>query len=385
MKVVHHKKLFVLNCGSSSIKYKLFHFHAEDETVLAEGIVERIGDVVKDYSQGFRIIAERLAVEGVLTSFTQLDAAAHRVVHGGSRYEKAVIIDEDVIDAIRECIPLAPLHNPANLEGIMTLRRLAPQLPQVAVFDTAFHQSMPPEAYRYALPKELEEEGVRRYGFHGISHHYLTRRTAKLLGKNRDSLNMITIHLGNGASMAAIENGRSIDTTMGMTPLEGLVMGTRCGDLDPGVVLWLCESKGMDARDADALLNRRSGLRGLCGTNDMREIVSRQSAGDEDASFAFRLFCRRIRKYIGAYTALLGRVDAVVFSGGIGTNSPEVREEVCRGLAGFGIDIDSEKNRQKVDDAVLIQSDGSRVAVAAIRTDEELQIAQESLALLSCM
>ncbi len=385
MKAVYHKKLFVLNCGSSSIKYKLFHLHAEEETVLAEGIVERIGDVVKDYAQGFRIIAERLAEEGVLTSIRQLDAAAHRVVHGGRRYEKAVMIDEDVIDAIRECIPLAPLHNPANLEGIMTLRRLAPQLPQVAVFDTAFHQSMPPEAYRYALPKELEEEGVRRYGFHGISHHYLTRRTAKLLGKNRDRLNMITIHLGNGASMAAIENGRSIDTTMGMTPLEGLVMGTRCGDLDPGVVLWLCESKGMDARDADALLNRRSGLRGLCGTIDMREIVSRQSAGDEDASFAFRLFCRRIRKYIGAYTALLGRVDAIVFSGGIGTNSPEVREEVCRGLAGFGIDIDSEKNRQKVDDAVLIQSDGSRVAVAAIRTDEELQIAQESLALLSCM
>lgn len=376
------KKLFVLNCGSSSIKYKLFDL--DDTTqLLSSGIIEEIGDEVKSYEEGFSIIAGRLREEGVLEDFGELWGAVHRVVHGGSKYEKAVLIDDAVLSAIRDCIPLAPLHNPANLEGIMTLRKLAPQLPQVAVFDTAFHQSMPPEAYRYALPEELDEEGIRRYGFHGISHHYLTRRAAALLGKARGDVNLITIHLGNGASMTAVEQGRSIDTSMGMTPLEGLVMGTRCGDLDPGIVLWLCEEKGMDARDADMLLNRRSGLKGLCGTNDMRRIVARMQEGDEEAAFAFRLFCLRIRKYIGAYMALLGTVDAIVFSGGIGSHSAEVREEVCRGLELLDMEIDAAKNRHHVTDAALISRHTSRIAIAAIETDEELQMVYESMDLLS--
>ncbi|BBG66118.1 acetate kinase [Hydrogenimonas sp.] len=369
-------KVLVLNAGSSSLKYRLF----VDEKQVAYGAVERIGESesgIKNHMEALKVVGKRLRSSGVVGSFDSLDAVGHRVVHGGEKFTDPVLVDEKVIEALRELIPLAPLHNPANIEGILTMRKIAPDVPQVAVFDTAFHQSMPKEAFLYAIPLELYSSyGIRRYGFHGTSHSYIFAEAAKLLGRPRESLNVITLHLGNGASACAIENGRSIDTSMGFTPLEGLVMGTRCGDLDPEIPLFL-EEKGVDA---GKILNKESGLKGLCGYNDMREVEKSAADKSAEAQTALKIYSRRVRKYIGAYFALLGRVDAVVFTAGIGENSPKIREMVCSGLENLGIELDMAKNRAGETD---ISKDTSRSRIFVIKTDEELQIARETEALLS--
>jgi acetate kinase len=361
-------KILVLNSGSSSLKYKLF----DGGEAVFGGVVERIGEPggVPDHHAALRAAEEALARSGCLASLASLDAVGHRVVHGGERFVAPVLIDETVIEAIRALIPLAPLHNPANLEGIETVAAIAPALPQVAVFDTAFHQTMPESAYLYAIPYELyEREGIRRYGFHGTSHAYIAQEAARRLGKPLERCNLITLHLGNGASACAIRHGRSIDTSMGLTPLEGLVMGTRSGDLDPQIPLMLAQ-KGIDA---DTLLNRQSGLKGLCGDNDLRRVVARAEAGDAAALRALAVYVRRIRKYLGAYLLELGRIDALVFSAGVGEHSPKVRAMVCEGLEAFGIVVDPERNGRNAGD---IAAEGLHTRVLVIPTDEERAIAE---------
>ncbi|WP_456381127.1 acetate/propionate family kinase [Hydrogenimonas sp.] len=368
-------KILVLNSGSSSLKYKLF----EDRRSMAEGVIERIGEEggVKNHHEALESVEKDLVERGVLASFGELDAVGHRVVHGGEKFVRPTRIDAEVIEAIRELIPLAPLHNPANLEGIETMAKKAPLLPQVAVFDTAFHQTMPEEAYLYAIPIELyEKEGIRRYGFHGTSHRYVAERAAERLGKPLERVNLITLHLGNGASACAVENGRSVDTSMGFTPLAGLVMGTRCGDLDPEIPI-LMERKGMDA---DKVLNKRSGLKGLCGENDVRTIRAAMLSGDAAAERALKIYAYRIRHYVGAYFAVLGRVDALVFTAGVGEHSAYVRGAVCEGLEHLGIRIDESRNERGERD---IAADDSPVRVFVIPTDEELEIAIQTEAVLN--
>ncbi|MGI9343375.1 MAG: acetate/propionate family kinase, partial [Gammaproteobacteria bacterium] len=347
-------KVLVLNAGSSSIKYELFDMAKRE--VLAAGLMERIGEpqarlkhrhrkagamqeslregAVADHREGFAWIGEALRNSGVVSGPEDLSGVGHRVVHGGDAFQAAALIDARVVARIREQIPLAPLHNPANLVGIEVAMAGIPDVPQVAVFDTAFHHSMPPHAYRYALPDELYgAHRVRRYGFHGTSHAFVAKQAALYLGQPLDTLNLISLHLGNGASAAAIENGRSIDTSMGMTPLEGLVMGTRCGDLDPAIVFFLARETGLDNDALESLLNRDSGLKGICGVNDMREVLRRVEDGDERAELAIDIYAYRIKKYIGAYCAALGRIDAIVFTAGIGENSPDIRSRACSGLS----------------------------------------------------
>jgi acetate kinase len=303
----------------------------------------------------------------------------HRVVHGGENFHRPTVVDDQVIAAIRDTIPLAPLHNPANLGGIEIARRLFPGVPQVAVFDTAYHQTMPATSYRYALPEHLyKEHRVRRYGFHGTSHHYVAKRAASLLGTPATACNLITLHLGNGASATAIREGRSVDTSMGMTPLEGLVMGTRCGDIDPAIHFYLCENVGLDNDALEDLLNRKSGLLGICGVNDMREIHRLAAGGDERAQLAVGIFCHRLKKYLGAYYAELGRVDAVVFTGGIGENDAEIRARTCAGLESLGICLDPDANGAPERGERAISTPESRVKVLVIPTNEELEIARQS-------
>ncbi|WP_456486085.1 acetate/propionate family kinase [Hydrogenimonas sp.] len=367
-------KILVLNAGSSSLKYRFF----DEMKAVAEGVVEHIGETrgPKDHAEALETAEKSLAKSGALDSFEELDGAGHRVVHGGERFVEPVVIDDEVVKAIHALIPLAPLHNPANLVGIETMRRKVPKLPQVAVFDTAFHQTMKKEAYLYAIPIEFyEKEGVRRYGFHGTSHFYVAKEAAKILGEDMDKTNLITLHLGNGASACAIENGKSVDTSMGFTPLQGLVMGTRSGDVDPEIPLWMAK-KGLDA---DLILNKKSGLKGLCGENDMRLIEKRALCGDEAARDALNVFIHRIRHYVGAYYALLGRVDAIVFTGGIGENSALVRRLVCRSLENLGIAIDAQKN---IDNECNIASSKASVPVFVIATNEELEIARQTKTVL---
>ncbi|WP_456403289.1 acetate/propionate family kinase [Hydrogenimonas sp.] len=368
-------KILVLNAGSSSLKYAFFGGGRR----LGGGVVERIGEKggPKDHHEALGIAEKGLAKGALLNSFDELDAAGHRVVHGGERFTRPVRIDDAVIDAIRAVVPLAPLHNPANLEGIESMAAKVPSLPQVAVFDTAFHQTMAPEAYLYAIPRELYERyGIRRYGFHGTSHLHVAKRAAPILGRPLERLNLITLHLGNGASVCAIRNGRSIETSMGFTPLEGLVMGTRCGDLDPEIPLFL-QRNGVDA---EAVLNRRSGLKGLCGENDMRRIETMAESGDRRAREAMAIFARRVRKYIGAYSALLDGVDALVFTAGIGEHSARIRQMACRGLEHLGIELDEGRNEKGEE---TISTDRSRVGVLVLPTDEELEIARQTEAVLS--
>jgi acetate kinase len=301
-------------------------------------------------------------------------------VHGGERFSAPALIDDQVVEAIREQVPLAPLHNPANLLGIETALATFPDTPQVAVFDTAFHRTMPPRAHRYALPRDLADRlGIRRYGFHGTSHAYVSRLAAAHLGKPLAELNLLTMHLGNGASVAAVAGGRCVDTSMGFTPLEGLVMGTRTGDLDPAVVLYLQREAGMSLDQVDELLNKQSGLKGLTGVNDMREIQRRAAAGDQAAREAFDLYCYRIRKYAGAYAAALGHLDALVFTAGIGEHSATVRAGVCDGLEGFGVRLDPARNHLPSNGPRTVSSDDSTVAVLVVPTDEELEIAEQTL------
>ncbi|WPL18844.1 Acetate kinase [Thiorhodovibrio winogradskyi] len=394
-------KVLVLNAGSSSIKFQLFEIAGW--SVVASGSISRIGEEdallnlrwIEDGGQSRQldqhhpIVNHHVALEqivahlrdtGALTKQAELKAVGHRVVHGGEAFHLPTVIDEDVITAIRQMIPLAPLHNPAHLDGILVARELFPGVPQVAVFDTAFHQTMPRTAYRYAIPDAFyREHQVRRYGFHGTSHAYVGKRAAAMLGRSFDRGNFITLHLGNGASATAIRNGSSVDTSMGMTPLEGLVMGTRCGDIDPAVLLYLMQHLGLDHQQIDQLLNRQSGLIGLCGVNDMREIHRRIEQGDTKAELALGIFCHRLKKYLGAYMAVLGEVHAVVFTGGIGENDAETRTRTCGKLEPLGIVLDETANRAESGGERMISSAESPVKVLVIPTNEELEIAQQTV------
>jgi acetate kinase len=395
-------KILVINSGSSSIKYRLFDMAAK--TVLASGVLEQIGeaesrlthhtrnaqgemaaiektDAVADHQAGFELIGTVLGESGALQDISELSGIGHRVVHGGEKFTQPTLINKKVIGTIRRLIPLAPLHNPANLLGIEVVMQSAPRVPQVAVFDTAFHQSIPEHAFRYAIPQNLyERHHVRRYGFHGTSHHYVAKQAARIIACPLNSLNLISLHLGNGASAAAVKKGKSIDTSMGMTPLEGLIMGTRSGDIDPAIVFYLGRQTGLGRDEVESILNKDSGLKGICGVNDMREIEKLARAGDSRAQLALEMFCYRIQKYIGAYHAVLGSLDALIFTAGIGENSTFIRAGVGQGLAHLGIEIDPEKNDRKSNKAFEIQKHGSSVRILVIPTNEELEIAEQTAA-----
>ncbi|QPK64570.1 acetate kinase [Methylomonas sp. LL1] len=386
--------ILVLNAGSSSIKYSLFDM--ADQSVLLTGIIERIGEslavhryrladeqpnsaekIINNHQQALQDLFCVLSATGA----GQPACIGHRVVHGGEFFREPALITADVTQQIASVIPLAPLHNPANLLGIQEALRLMGDIPQVAVFDTAFHHSLPDYAYRYALPNTLyKDQGVRRYGFHGTSHHYVAKQAAQFLGKALTALNMITLHLGNGASITAIENGRSIDTSMGMTPLEGLMMGTRCGDIDPALHFYLSRTLGLSLDEIENLLNKSSGCKGICGENDMRGIHRMAESGDETARLALAMYAYRIKKYIGAYVAVLGRIDALVFTGGIGENDAWLRQQCCAGLSVLGIVIDSEQNLAANRPCARISPADSPVQVLVIGTQEELEIAIQAQA-----
>ncbi|QLH24207.1 acetate kinase [Streptomyces sp. Rer75] len=376
-------RVLVLNSGSSSVKYQLLDM--ADGARLSSGLVERIGEgPVADHTAALKQVAEELAGQGLGLDSPELAAIGHRVVHGGTRFTEPTLITDEVVEEIEKLVPLAPLHNPANVTGIKVARALRPDLPQVAVFDTAFHSTMPESAARYAIDTETADRfGVRRYGFHGTSHAYVSRATAKLLGKDVTELNTIVLHLGNGASASAVRGGVCVDTSMGLTPLEGLVMGTRSGDLDPAAIFHLSRVGGMSTDEIDTLLNKRSGLIGLCGDNDMREIGRRMGEGDPAAQLAFDIYIHRLRKYVGAYTAVLGRLDAIAFTAGVGENSAAVREAALRDLPAFGIEVDAVRNAVRGSAARLISAESSRVAVAVVPTDEELEIASQTFDLVS--
>lgn len=394
-------RVLVLNSGSSSLKYQLLDMR--DGGRLAVGLVERIGEQtsrlrhtcrttgetreqngpIADHDAALKAVAGELSRDGVGLDSPELAAIGHRVVHGGMFFTEPTVIDDSVLTEIERLIPVAPLHNPANLTGIRTARALRPDLPQVAVFDTAFHTTMPEYAARYAIDTKLADRyRVRRYGFHGTSHAYVSRATAGLLGRQPQEVNVIVLHLGNGASASAVRGGRCVDTSMGLTPLEGLVMGTRSGDLDPAVIFHLRRVGGMSMDEIDTLLNKRSGLFGLCGDNDMREIQRRIEEGDAGARLAFDIYVHRLKKYIGAYYAVLGTVDAVVFTAGVGENAAPVRAAAIEGLAGLGLGVDPELNAARGDGARLISPPDARVAVAVVPTDEELEIAEQTYALV---
>ncbi|MFF8777556.1 acetate kinase [Streptomyces sp. NPDC015140] len=393
-------RVLVLNSGSSSVKYQLLDMRGGDR--LAVGLVERIGEdtsrlkhtpaggesrewggSIPDHESALKAVAAELAKDGLGLDSPELAAIGHRVVHGGRRFTEPTVIDDAVLAEIERLIPVAPLHNPANLTGIRTAQALRPDLPQVAVFDTAFHTTMPESAARYAIDVETADaHRIRRYGFHGTSHAYVSRETARLLGRAPEDVNVIVLHLGNGASASAVRGGRCVDTSMGLTPLEGLVMGTRSGDMDPAVIFHLMRVGEMSADEIDTLLNKRSGLIGLCGDNDMREIRRRVDAGDERARLAFDIYIHRLKKYIGAYYAVLGRVDAVAFTAGVGENAAPVREAAVAGLEGLGLAVDGGLNAVRGDGARLISPADARVAVAVVPTDEEMEIATQTYALV---
>ncbi|WP_269853152.1 acetate kinase [Streptomyces sp. RPT161] len=388
-------RVLVLNSGSSSLKYQLLDMARPSPTTLngaetdssrlASGIVERIGEAggVADHSAALKQVADELSSQGLGLDSPELAAVGHRVVHGGTRFTEPTLITDEVVSEIEKLVPLAPLHNPANVTGIKVARELRPDLPQVAVFDTAFHSGMPEAAARYAIDRATADRyGVRRYGFHGTSHAYVSRATAALLGKEPSEVNVIVLHLGNGASASAVRGGVCVDTSMGLTPLEGLVMGTRSGDIDPAVVFHLARVAGLGVDDIDNLLNKRSGLVGLCGDNDMREIGRRIAEDDADAQLAFDVYVHRLRKYVGAYSAVLGRVDAIAFTAGVGENSAAVREAALIGLEPLGIEIDAVRNAVRGSAARLVSTRTSRVAVAVVPTDEELEIAQQAYSLV---
>jgi acetate kinase len=399
-------KIFVINSGSSSLKYQLLNM--EDGSVMATGLVERIGDAMGKVSQKNRpgeageteverempFPDHRAAMHtvvdlvtgadtGVIASSAEIDAIGHRVVQGGETLFKSTLIDDDVVAKIRANCPLSPLHNPANLVGIEVARELFAGVPQVAVFDTEFHQTMPPKAFMYPIPYELYEElKIRRYGFHGTSHRYVAQQAAAMLGKAEDEVNLVTLHLGNGCSMAAVRQGKCIDTSMGLTPLAGVMMGTRSGDIDPAILPFLMKEKGLSMDEVDAILNKQSGLKGICGMNDMRDIHSAAEKGDKKAALAVDMFVYRIKKYIGAYYAVTGPLDALVFTAGIGENDEIVRARVCANLEHLGISIDPARNAGRKKIATAVQADGSKVAILVIPTNEELAIAKATLSVL---
>lgn len=391
-------KILVLNCGSSSVKYKLID--SSDKKVLAEGGVEKIGlqdsflkfklndgsketitVKMKDHKDAVKEVLKVLTdpEKGVIKSFDEIGAVGHRVVHGMEYFNKSVIITPEVIERVKECYPVAPLHNPANVTGIEAVTDIMPNTPQVAVFDTAFHQTMPAKAYMYALPyKDYQRFGIRRYGFHGTSHRYVSRRACEFLGLPYEKQRIITCHIGNGASITAIKDGKSVDTSMGLTPTEGLMMGTRVGDIDPGALVYLMESRGIGAEQLQKIINKESGVLGVSGiSNDMRDIENAIKEGDKRAKLAMDMYEYRILKYIGAYTAVLGGVDIIVFTGGVGENQIGTREEICKKLEFLGVTFNAEANKVRGEEIEISDKD-SKVHVVVIPTDEEMMIAEDT-------
>lgn len=395
--------ILVINCGSSSLKFQLIN--SDSEQCIAKGICERIGidgsmisytprggekekkvTPMPDHTEAIRLVLEALTNPntGVVKKLDEIGAVGHRIVHGGEKFAESTIITDEVIDAIRECNELAPLHNPANLIGIDACRKLMPTTPMVAVFDTAFHQTMPEEAYLYGLPYEYYEKyKVRRYGFHGTSHSYVSKRAAEVLGKDYDSLKMIVCHLGNGASVSAIQNGKCVDTSMGLTPLEGLVMGTRCGDMDPAIMEFIAHKEGKSIDEIMTILNKKSGVLGLSNnlSSDFRDLEDGYFAGNENAVRAMKVFCYHVAKYIGAYAAAMNGVDVVCFTAGIGENTAIVRTLVCEHLGFLGVKLDEEENHKRGQE-IPISTPDSRVTVMVIPTNEELAIARQTVRLV---
>jgi acetate kinase len=388
--------VLVINAGSSSLKYSLVDGETGDAP--ATGSVERIGESTgrlrheneagehtderpfPTFAEAFGAVIDAFEDYGPTQGEVDVVAVGHRVVHGGEQFSAPTLIDDGVVAAVEKLVPLAPLHNPANLEGIAVARNLFPDLPQVMVFDTAFHHTIPEVAHTYAVPRAWREEHhIRRYGFHGTSHAYVSREAARVLGRRVEDVNVIVLHLGNGASATAVRGGVSVDTSMGLTPLEGLVMGTRSGDLDPAVHMHLHRSLGWSLDDIDRALNRESGLRGLAGENDFREVMKMRAAGDEAAELAFDVYCYRIRKYVGAYYAVLGTVDAVVFTAGVGEHSPEVRAAAMEGLCALGIELDDARNSGPISGPTVVSPDDKDVAVLVVPTNEEYEIARQAL------
>jgi len=398
--------VLVINSGSSSIKYQLLDMRTE--RVLCSGAVERIGEgqgtvthkiapdsdkedkitlsqPIADHEAGMHLVIGLItdAERGVVKSLDEIEAIGHRIVQGGDLFDRSCLVDDEVVAGLTRLIPLGPVHNPGHLAGIRVSRHLFPKVPQVTVFDTVFHQTMPPRAYMYALPYDLYEElKVRRYGFHGTSHAYVTKEAARFLGKSVDEVNLITVHLGNGSSMCAVQNGKSVDTSMGLTPLEGLIMGTRCGDADLAIYPLIGAAKGMSIEEINDLTNKQSGFKGICGKNDMRDIHAAVAQGDTKAKLALDMFGYRNRKYIGSYLAVLGRVDAIVFTAGIGENDPVARELSCRGLEHLGIKLDHDRNLAPTRGARDIACSDSPVRVLVIPTNEELEIARQTVGVL---
>ncbi|MCD4722551.1 MAG: acetate kinase [Desulfobacula sp.] len=398
-------KILVINTGSSSLKYKLFDMNGN--RAMTGGIVERIGEKesgishmvfskdgketvyikkkIVDQNQGMHEVVSFITdvKTGVIDAIKEIDAIGHRVVQGGEKLKTAILINDEVKKTIRDNNKLAPLHNPSNLTGIEVAERIFPGKPNIAVFDTNFHQTMPDKAFLYGLPYELYEKyKIRKYGFHGTSHKYVVKEASRLMGKATDRINLITLHLGNGCSACAVKKGECVDTSMGMTPLAGMMMGTRSGDIDPAIVGYLLENTDMDIRQLNRMMNKESGLKGICGLNDMRDIHAQAQKGNEKATLALEMFSYHIKKQIGAYFAVLGTVDAIVFTAGIGENDHIIRSKVCDNLSSFGVEVDLKKNKVSSSNPYLIHSESSRVQVWVIQTDEELQIAREAVQVL---
>lgn len=395
-------KVLVLNCGSSSIKYKLFDMDSKE--VIAQGGIEKIGlkdsflkftlpngekkileKDIPEHTVGVEFILETLVHPeyGAIKSLNEINAVGHRMVHGGERFSKSVLLTKEVLEAFAACNDLAPLHNPANLKGVDAVTAILPNVPQVGVFDTAFHQTMPDYAYLYAIPYELyKKHGVRRYGFHGTSHRYVSQRVCEFLNIKPEGLRLITCHIGNGASMAAIKDGKCIDTSMGLTPLEGLMMGTRSGDIDAGAVTFIMDKEGLNSTGVSNLLNKKSGVAGMMnGSSDMRDLEAAVAKGDKQAILTEKMYFYRIKKYIGAYAAALGGVDVILFTGGVGENQATCRAGACEGLEFMGVKIDPVKNKVRGEEAI-ISTDDSEVKVVVIPTDEELLIASDTMDIL---
>ncbi len=396
-------KILVLNCGSSSIKYKLFDMTQKE--VIAQGGIERIGlkgsflkltlpngekkvleKDIPEHTIGVEFILKTLthAEHGAIQSLEDIDAVGHRMVHGGERFSESVLLNKEVLDAFAACNDLAPLHNPANLKGVNAVTAILPNVPQVGVFDTAFHQTMPDYAYLYAIPYELYEKyGIRRYGFHGTSHRYVSNRVCEYLGMEAKGMKLITCHIGNGGSISAIKDGKCVDTTMGLTPLEGLMMGTRSGDIDAGAVTYIMEKEGLNTTGVSNLLNKKSGVLGIFGvSSDMRELEDAVSKGDPKALLAEQMYFYRVKKYIGAYAAALGGVDVILFTGGVGENQSTFRAGVCEGLEYMGVKLDLEKNKIRGEETI-ISTEESKVKVVVIPTDEEMLIASDTMEILN--
>ena len=395
-------KILVLNCGSSSIKYALYNM--DDNSVMTSGGAERVGldgafvkvklangekkqimHDIPEHTEGVKFIFSLLTDSeiGVIKSLSEIDAVGHRMVHGGEKFSQSVLITPEVIKAFEEVSDLAPLHNPANMKGVNAVSELMPGLPQVGVFDTAFHQTMPPKAYMYAIPYELYEKyGIRRYGFHGTSHRYVSARALEYLGMKAEGTKVITAHIGNGGSLAAVVDGKCIDTTMGLTPLEGVMMGTRSGDIDGGAITFIEKKLGLDADGVSNLLNKKSGVFGLCGLTDMRDVAAAAAAGDKKAEVAQDSYFYRVKKYVGPYAAAMGGCDVLVFTAGVGENQSAIREVVCQDMEFMGIKLDVEKNKLIHGEEAIISTPDSKVKVVVIPTDEELMIASDTMALV---